>query len=178
MTHYNDVNDRVSEFNPDTSPSLMNNLGVGGVVIVDDNSAEVAAGVTPGYGYGAGKDPWDGTGCNEDFTSCHPLLGSPHAGGFAPHDNSRAWQNILVPVMLISKSSGDKLKKLLGAKLTFIPGYGMQYLVNNGSGESDRDENEVPMEVPVMDHSRRIKTRISNLMKRGISSESVNIPEL
>lgn len=195
VIHVSDINERVIEFTPGTSPFVLNSLGVGGILIVDDDDAESNVSVPPpvrgrSYGQSPGRDA-PLRGCDEEFNFCHPLLGSTSLGGFAPQDSPKAWANVLVPVVLITKKSGTKLKSLMDATQSFIPGFGLQYLVNNNEGESAEDyqprntrdmyhrqeqlidaemdlgfEPEPEYTLPEsIDHDSRIRNRIANLMR-------------
>lgn len=76
--------------------------GASGIVIIDDGQ------------------------CNEAFTFCGPRAGSVQEGGFAPMDNEQDWKKIVIPVCLISQSSGSKLVKLLEVSRVYIPQFGYQ----------------------------------------------------
>jgi hypothetical protein len=171
-----DIMDRTIQFTPGTSPFVLNSLGVGGILIVDDGDAESGASAPvrgKSYGPSVGRDDVS-RGCDDEFTSCHPLLGSPAAGGFAPQDNPKAWANVLVPVVLVTKRTGDKLKQLMGATQSHIPGFGLQWLVNNNEGDGDGGEAEpMPQQPMDVDHNGRIRGRLARLMNnRGAGWQS------
>ena len=66
--------------------------------------------------------------CDEEFTTCSSRFGSVSVGGFAPYDIESHWYNIDIPVVVITKVSGMKLRSLMNVEQVDIPGYGMQYI--------------------------------------------------
>ena len=74
--------------------------------------------------------------CDENFKYCGSRIGSVTTGGFAPYDVIEHWYNVDIPVIMITKRSGDILKKMLGVIETEVPGYGSQLVVASTSAAS------------------------------------------
>lgn len=78
--------------------------GAAGVIIVDDGS------------------------CQETFSYCSSKIGSALEGGFAAYDDARAWEEVEIPVVLVTAASGAKLRALMSLQRTVITGIGDQYI--------------------------------------------------
>lgn len=66
--------------------------------------------------------------CDAAFR-CGPLTGSRDKGGLAHRDYWARWQDIVIPVALVTQRDGDRLKRALNLAAVDVPGVGMQ-LVN------------------------------------------------
>jgi len=64
--------------------------------------------------------------CDESFLSCGYRAGSSSHGGFAPHDGYSTWKDVIIPSILITQSSGNRLRALMGLKEITIRGLGRQ----------------------------------------------------
>lgn len=63
--------------------------------------------------------------CNESFQFCGPRAGSVMEGGFAAHDEPQSWENIHIPVLLVTSETADNLRALMKNKKVDIPRIGM-----------------------------------------------------
>ena len=65
--------------------------------------------------------------CGEDFDNCGFRAGSVSQGGFAPHDSITIWQSMIsIPVLMVSKSTAQRLRTAMGTKRLHVPSYGWQ----------------------------------------------------
>lgn len=69
-----------------------------------------------------------GGDCDAAF-NCGPLTGSRAKGGLAYGDYWARWQDIVIPVALVTQRDGDRLKRALNLAAVEVPGVGLQ-LVN------------------------------------------------
>jgi len=70
----------------------------------------------------------DGGSCDEDF-NCDGRLGSRANGPLAAQDSRGAWDHIIIPVVLVTKRSGDRLMAQLELREMDMPGFGLQRFV-------------------------------------------------
>ena len=70
----------------------------------------------------------DDGSCDELFRQCGYRIGSLQEGGFSAHDDDKEWKKIVIPVFLISKSSGTKIKSFMTNQLTVIKGAGKHFI--------------------------------------------------
>ena len=78
------------------------NSGAIGVIIIDDGQ------------------------CDEEFTSCGFRAGSSNEGGIAAHDQPSLWEQINIPVILVTHKTGERLKKIMPMKVMEVPRLGYQ----------------------------------------------------
>eukprot|EP01041_Mallomonas_annulata_P009049 gene9049-18740_t len=64
--------------------------------------------------------------CDEKFTHCGSRVGSLAEGGIAANDSPEYWSDIQIPVLLISLSSAEKIRKMMNIQQIEIPGLGLQ----------------------------------------------------
>lgn len=70
----------------------------------------------------------DSGNCDEDF-NCDGRLGSRSDGPLAANDSRGAWDRIFIPVVLVTKASGQRLLAQLNVREMDMPGFGMQKFV-------------------------------------------------
>jgi hypothetical protein len=51
--------------------------------------------------------------CDDRFTSCGHRIGGVHDGGFSAFDSTDLWHQIMIPVVLVTQATGQKLQKLM-----------------------------------------------------------------
>ena len=79
--------------------------------------------------------------CREDFSFCGPQAGSVADGGFAIYDNEKRWNNIRIPVVLVSVKTAEILRNNMGVREVNIPKLGKQNITIFHFGkDSFRDE--------------------------------------
>lgn len=64
--------------------------------------------------------------CGTDFATCGQRIGSLSDGGFSAFDSKELWREVTIPVLLITKEVGDKLRGMMGIERVDIPGLGWQ----------------------------------------------------
>ena len=77
--------------------------GALGVIVVDDGS------------------------CNEDLSNCG-RAGGASVGGFAWRDNEIAWRKATVPAVVVSRATGERMKKSMNLQLMRLAGVGDQWV--------------------------------------------------
>lgn len=77
--------------------------------------------------------------CDEDFVNCGPRAGSASEGGFAAHDSDSRWKDIEIPVLLVSSSSAERIRKMMGITQIKVKGVGLQNMTTL-VGDGGRDE--------------------------------------
>lgn len=77
--------------------------------------------------------------CKEDFSSCGSRAGSVKEGGFASGDDPDNWKHIRIPILMITTSTADRLRKLMNIVEIDIPGLGIQKMIEFPDDE-DHDE--------------------------------------
>lgn len=83
----------------------------------------------------------DDGSCREDFSFCGPRAGSVSEGGFAAHDDESRWLKVDIPVVLVSLSTAERLRKAMGVKLAQIHGLGAHNITVH-IGEEGRPDND------------------------------------
>jgi len=64
--------------------------------------------------------------CDEGFHFCGPRAGSALEGGFASWDEPHLWENIHIPVLLVTNTVANNLRALMKNKKVDIPRIGIQ----------------------------------------------------
>jgi hypothetical protein len=77
----------------------------------------------------------DDGSCDESFHNCGPRAGSVNDGGFAAYDDELKWQQVEIPVILITRASAEKLKGLMRSKSILVRGSGQQHVTIIDSDE-------------------------------------------
>ncbi len=54
--------------------------------------------------------------CDEEFHSCGHRIGGFGEGGFSAFDSSELWYRVTIPVLLVTKATGEKLQNLMDTK--------------------------------------------------------------
>lgn len=75
--------------------------------------------------------------CLEDFSYCGVRAGSKQEGGFSSNDDPIEWKKLSIPIVMISKLSSIRLKKLMTLKEFNIPGVGRHNITIIGSDDSE-----------------------------------------
>lgn len=65
--------------------------------------------------------------CDDEFISCGKRIGGIHDGGFSVADGADLWRHVTIPVVLVTKSTGTKLLKLMKYEIVDMPEWGTQY---------------------------------------------------
>jgi hypothetical protein len=83
----------------------------------------------------------DDGSCGEAFANCGPRAGSVSQGGFAPHDSQTIWQSqIKIPVLLISVSAAERLRRAMEIQRLNLPQYGWQNISSTSMLEDEDGE--------------------------------------
>lgn len=67
----------------------------------------------------------DGT-CDESFRFCGPRAGSVYDGGFAAFDDEQLWKKIELPVLVVTATSAERLRAMMGVERVIVRGLGLQ----------------------------------------------------
>ena len=65
---------------------------------------------------------------------------SANKGEFGAHDDWSNWGKIKIPALLVTQTSGEKLKRLMQLKVLYLKGYGEQFVTLNEEHDYDRNE--------------------------------------
>lgn len=95
------------------------NEGALGVIIIDDGQCDFS--ISKHASEGASKDIKKST----RFQSCGLLV-----GGFSHTDSNMMWKAVKIPVLLVTKGTGDLLDSLMNITVTDIPRLGKQKITN------------------------------------------------
>lgn len=79
--------------------------------------------------------------CDQHFKSCGHRIGSAGEGGLSAYDFSETWSDIVIPVVIVTKSMAEKLRILMEVKRRKFPKLGFQ-LVNIIDPEDEEEEEE------------------------------------
>jgi hypothetical protein len=86
----------------------------------------------------------DDGSCDEEFWSCGPRAGSLVEGGFAAHDDDHLWKAIEIPVVVVTASSAERLRTMMGVKKIYVNGSGEQNITAAiGDGHQRKRHNEL-----------------------------------
>jgi len=66
--------------------------------------------------------------CNENFTNCGIRAGSVGEGGFAAYDDEMRWNQVTVPVVMVTQRTGERIQSLMRVKSIEMPNIGTQYV--------------------------------------------------
>eukprot|EP00602_Paraphysomonas_sp_CaronLab_P003696 CAMPEP_0185031638 /NCGR_PEP_ID=MMETSP1103-20130426/19221_1 /TAXON_ID=36769 /ORGANISM="Paraphysomonas bandaiensis, Strain Caron Lab Isolate" /LENGTH=141 /DNA_ID=CAMNT_0027567219 /DNA_START=413 /DNA_END=835 /DNA_ORIENTATION=+ len=64
--------------------------------------------------------------CSEAFQHCGRRVGSPSEGGFGAYDSAMLWRDVTVPVLLVTLSTGEKIRAMMKNKRIEVPLLGWQ----------------------------------------------------
>ncbi|KAJ1430401.1 hypothetical protein B484DRAFT_448933 [Ochromonadaceae sp. CCMP2298] len=75
--------------------------------------------------------------CNDEFTFCGHRAGSAAEGGFSPYDSEELWNDLEIPVMMVSVRTADTIRRMMGFNKVEIPRLGLHNVTafNDGSDE-------------------------------------------
>lgn len=76
--------------------------------------------------------------CDDEFLNCGHRVGSVRDGGFGAFDSLELWRQVTIPVLLITCSTGEKIRSMMNIKRVDIPGLGWQNV-----SDFPRDEHEL-----------------------------------
>jgi hypothetical protein len=79
--------------------------------------------------------------CTENFSYCGPRAGSVAEGGFAPDEaSSLQWKSVSIPVILVTFSSAEKLRRLMQIEKVNVPRKGFQNVTILFNPDGSREE--------------------------------------
>ena len=78
--------------------------------------------------------------CDQDFKSCGNRIGSAGEGGLSAYDFPETWSDVVIPVVIVTKSMAEKLRTLMEVKKRKFPKLGFQLV--NIIDEEDEEEDE------------------------------------
>ena len=112
----------------DASRPLMDNFR-GTIVLVECGKVSIAT--KAHHAQEAGAEALvvidSGGSCSDDF-ECDAVLGSKVLDAyFTVNDSSDDWLSIFIPVVVISKSDGERLKRAMPLVAVEVQGLGLQY---------------------------------------------------
>jgi hypothetical protein len=75
--------------------------------------------------------------CDDEFTFCGHRAGSAGEGGFSAYDDTALWNDLEIPVMMVSVRTADTLRQMMGFNRVDIPRLGLHNVTtfNDGSDE-------------------------------------------
>jgi hypothetical protein len=79
--------------------------------------------------------------CDKEFKSCGNRIGSAGQGGLSAYDFPETWSEIKIPVVIVTKDTSEKLRKLMEVKKRKFAKLGYQ-LVNVIDDDDEEDEDE------------------------------------
>lgn len=82
----------------------------------------------------------DDGSCDEDFRFCKTRTGTVLEGGLAAQDDPERWSSIEIPVLLISESSAERLRKLMNNRNIFVKGVGYQNVTAHVGEDGHHEE--------------------------------------
>jgi hypothetical protein len=82
--------------------------------------------------------------CDQAFKSCGNRVGSAGEGGLGSYDFPEAWSSIKIPVVIVTKETAEKLRRLMEVKRRKFPKLGFQLvnILDDDDDEDDEDEDE------------------------------------
>ena len=78
--------------------------------------------------------------CDDDFLSCGKRIGGVNEGGFGAFDQSDLWVKITIPVLLVTKQTGQKLHRMMDLEIEISEEWGEQYYTKQNNKESLENE--------------------------------------
>ncbi len=82
----------------------------------------------------------DDGSCDEDFRFCRTRTGTVQEGGLAAQDDIERWNTIEIPVLLISESSAERLRRLMDNRRIFVKGIGYQNVTAHVGEDGQHEE--------------------------------------
>jgi hypothetical protein len=64
--------------------------------------------------------------CDEEFSFCGSRVGSAPHGGFSPYDDESRWHSLTIPVLMITQTSAERLRRLMRNQIRMLPKIGPQ----------------------------------------------------
>lgn len=65
--------------------------------------------------------------CDDQFLSCGKRIGGVNEGGFGAFDQNDLWVKVTIPVLLVTKQTGQKLHKMMNLMTENSEEWGEQY---------------------------------------------------
>jgi len=155
-------NEKIDETNRENFASLQ-----GKIVLIDRGMVPLVVKVIRAQRMGAvGVLLVDDGQCNTNFSYCGERAGNTMEGGFAPHDGYAQWNEVEIPVLLISRFTGYKLKILMGL---------IEFEVKDMGKQLVKDEERLSS---LYTHLLSHKERYSDYRKKNKSDKETEIQKL